>query len=370
MLDELYIINSATDITGVWHNAENKVAVDNTNKFIIIVLLLQENDFKFNKKIRDKMAELSIKHKEFVKKEVNSSIKYTEDLLSKSILKSAEKSLENDYSGVYKPNGDKEPNLRQNKELMKIMNKEYTEAVKEINSITHSLPKTAQSNFILGCNTVTENVIADVIKNMADAGLSSMFGLRRSLISADIKRVVQTVINRTAGKITLAYALQTGYEYVLVSGHFGARWHATIKTWSHIEWQGTVYKIIGKDKDIENLKTVTGFPTDPGGLLGWNCRHSFSPYKLGMENPYKEFADKDYSDVYKRISYQRTQEKAIRQTRRELQCLTTADKKLNNQNIKESIYTTKTKLARQLSNYKKYCAKYNLKVSDYNLNTR
>jgi hypothetical protein len=370
MLDELYIVNSSTDITSIWHNAENKTAIDSTEKFIIIFLLLQDNDFKYNSAIRNKISELSLKHRNFVKKEVDSSIKYTKEILSKSMFKSAQKSLENDYMQTYKPNDDKEPNLRQNKELMDIVSKEYTKAVKELNAITNYLPDVAQKSFMLNCETASANLIADIIKQTAENGLSSMFGLRKSLISADIKRVVQTVINRTAGNITLAYALQVGYEYVLVSGHVGARWHATIKTWSHIEWQGTIYKIKGKDKDIENLKTVTGFPTDPGGLLGWNCRHSFAPHKLGMPNPYKNFTDKDYSDVYKRISYQRTQEKIIRQTRRELECLTTADKKLNNQKVKESIYTTKTKLARQLSNYKKYCAKYNLKVSDYNLNTR
>jgi hypothetical protein len=329
--------------------------------------MLRENNFKINSKIRNKINETSINHKIFVEKKVKDCMSKTKKMLREEMFKSAQNSLDNDYVIAYKPNGGKKPDLGQNGKLTGIVDNNYNKAIKELKNLSYNLPDVSQQNFILSCSNITENVIADIIKNIADIGVKAMFGRQESLISANVKRVVQTIINRTAGSITLDYAIQSGYEYVLVSGHFGARYNATIKTWSHVEWQGDVYKIKGADKDIRNLEDATGFPNDPGGLLGWNCRHSFSPYKLGMPNAYKNFTNKDYSEDYKKIAYQRTLEKNIRQTQRELNCLSLADKTLNIKSIKNSMYTTKTKLARQKSNYKKYCAKYGLRTSDYNL---
>ena len=115
---------------------------------------------------------------------------------------------------------------------------------------------------------------------------------------------------------------QTGAGYVEVSAHWGARTgkgHA-----NHAGWQGKVYKVDGSDGVYGNLEQETGYPSDPAGLHGYNCRHTFYPFWPGISEPNtwppepgpKEWNGRTY-DYYTATQEQRRREREIRALKRE-----------------------------------------------------
>ena len=160
-------------------------------------------------------------------------------------------------------------------------------------------------------------------------------GARRSLEAA-VRCCVVTSMNQTAAQVTNQYIAQKGIEYVLVSAHMGARHSKKFPDGipSHDHWQGKVYKIVGSDKDTPNLLDATGYTIDPKtgqgrvvdplGLHGYNCRHSHKPWDKSLRNPYVD-ADgnpkinvHESQELYEKQQQQRSMERAIRQTKREL----------------------------------------------------
>lgn len=117
-------------------------------------------------------------------------------------------------------------------------------------------------------------------------------------------------------------AEQTGVDYVEVSSHWGARTgegHA-----NHAAWQGKIYRIHGSDEKYGNLERETGYPSDPAGLCGYNCRHTFSPFWPGISEPTqwpkepepKEYGGRSYT-YYQATQAQRRREREIRALKRE-----------------------------------------------------
>ena len=115
---------------------------------------------------------------------------------------------------------------------------------------------------------------------------------------------------------------QTGVEYVEVSAHWGARegvGHA-----NHVGWQGQVYRVQGSDGKYKNLEDATGYPSDPAGLCGYNCRHAFYPFWPGISEPTEwepepgpfELDGRTYT-YYQATQAQRRMEREIRALKRE-----------------------------------------------------
>jgi D-alanyl-D-alanine dipeptidase len=90
-------------------------------------------------------------------------------------------------------------------------------------------------------------------------------------------------------------------------------------------WQGRCYSLDG-EREIDGVvyrdfRTATGYGTG-AGLCGWNCRHSFGPYRHGAPRQYEPnpVSETGYTDaeLYALSQKQRACERAIRAAKREL----------------------------------------------------
>ena len=166
--------------------------------------------------------------------------------------------------------------------------------------------------------------IDEAVRELAKSGIRHVdfdSGVTRQLDTA-VRNAVMTASAQLAGEITMQNVEQTGVEYVEVSAHWGARegvGHA-----NHAGWQGKVYRVQGADAEHENLEEATGYPSDPAGLCGYNCRHAFYPFWPGISEPTEwepepgpfELDGRTYT-YYQATQAQRRMEREIRALKRE-----------------------------------------------------
>ena len=166
--------------------------------------------------------------------------------------------------------------------------------------------------------------IEEAVRDLARSGIRTVefeSGATRQVDTA-VRNAVMTASSQLAGQITMQNVEQTGVDYVEVSAHWGARegeGHA-----NHAGWQGKVYRVQGSDGEHENLEMATGYPSDPKGLCGYNCRHTFYPFWPGLSEPNEwppepgpfEVDGKTYT-YYQATQAQRRKEREIRALKRE-----------------------------------------------------
>ena len=175
----------------------------------------------------------------------------------------------------------------------------------------------------------TEKVVSDLEKS----------GIRHVDFRSGISRgidvaaafAVRTTLGQMAAQISMDNATQLGTDLVEVSSHAGARegdGHA-----DHAYWQGRVYSISGRQHPEEEkrlgykiykLSDVTGYPDDPLGLCGYNCRHTFYPFLEGVSEPNPIEKDPEPVTVdgrtytyYQATQVQRRLERELRELKRQ-----------------------------------------------------
>lgn len=138
---------------------------------------------------------------------------------------------------------------------------------------------------------------------------------RTDQLDVAVRRAVVTSIGKTCGDMQLDLAHEMDCQLVEVSSHLGARP-------SHAEWQGRIYSLVKGHPKYPYFYDATGYGTGDG-LCGWNCRHSFFPYFEGISTPANEpnFSLTENEQVYKDTQKQRSYERAIRKSKRELAAL-------------------------------------------------
>ncbi len=156
---------------------------------------------------------------------------------------------------------------------------------------------------------VTQKLGADGIKCVSYASG------RTDQIDVAVRRAVVTSIGKTCGDMQLDLANEMDCNLVKVSSHLGARP-------THAEWQGRIYSFVKGHPKYPYFYEATGYGTGDG-LCGWNCRHSFFPYFEGISKPANEpnFSRSENEQVYKDTQKQRSYERAIRKSKRELAAL-------------------------------------------------
>lgn len=180
-------------------------------------------------------------------------------------------------------------------------------------------------------------------------------------IDVAVRRATLTGANQLSQKITITGMEELGCEYVETTAHAGARP-------SHAEWQGQVFCFKGKDSKYPSLEEATGYGTGEG-LCGWNCRHSFFPFFLGIstpaysknqlesiDNPLFEFRGKEYTH-YEATQYQRKIETSIRQSKRELIML-------KESGLDDDFTNTSIRLQRQKALYREFSKKAGLPLQN------
>lgn len=138
---------------------------------------------------------------------------------------------------------------------------------------------------------------------------------RTDQLDVAVRRAVVTSIGKTCGDLQLDLANEMDCRLVEVSSHLGARP-------SHAEWQGRIYSLVKGHRKYPYFYDATGYGRGDG-LCGWNCRHSFFPYFEGLSKPANEpnFSLSENEQVYKDTQKQRSYERAIRKSKRELAAL-------------------------------------------------
>ena len=276
-----------------------------------------------------------------------------------------------------------------NNSVVKTMNAELMKTYGELDNLTRTTMLQSQRDLLNMLNDVDFRVasglqsynsaICEVLDNYAESGVMIDYptGARRSLEAA-VRCCVVTSMNQTAAQVTNQYIAENGIEYVLVSAHPGARYDKKHLegVQSHDHWQGKVYKIVGSDDDTPNLLESTGYTIDvstgqghvvnPLGLHGYNCRHSHKPWDKSLRNPYLDKDGKSKIDVhesqkiYEQQQQQRTMERGIRQTKRELLAKQEELDGIAETDVKEMLQPQYDKLAYKLrmqnKQYKQYCA--------------
>lgn len=183
----------------------------------------------------------------------------------------------------------------------------------------------------------SEQAIQDAISKLAESGLryvSYSSGVARNL-DTTMRLAIRTTSAQMAGEISMNNLKDTGEDLVEVSYHAGAR-NEGYGHMNHAQWQGKVYSISGRPHPeeslrlgyrIEKLEDATGYPSDPLGLCGYNCRHTFYPFfeDISEPNPHEEepkpfiWHGKSY-DRYHAEQKQRQLEREIRAIKRQTAC--------------------------------------------------
>lgn len=235
----------------------------------------------------------------------------------------------------------------QNNLVINAMNAELIKTFGELGNLTRTTIDQSQRDLLNMLNEVDFRVasgmqsyssaVCEVLDRYANSGVVVNYptGTSRSLEAA-VRCCIVTSMNQTAAQVTNQYIVEAGIEYVLVSAHMGARHDKKHpeSLESHDYWQGKVYKIRGADADAPNLLEATGYDIDPMtgaghvrnplGLHGYNCRHSHKPWDKSLRNPYVDENGNpkidlhESQEMYEKQQQQRSMERSIRQTKRQL----------------------------------------------------
>ena len=333
-----------------------------------------------------KLQQMGLHHTEIVKRISKMTGKSRDEV--RRLLRDSVMTSFSDDAEVLKRLGDIQTPLQNNAAIM-AMNAEMMKTFGELNNLTRTTMLQTQRDLLNMLNEVDYRVasgmqsyssaICEVLDRYAQSGVVIDYptGARRSLEAA-VRCCVVTSMNQTAAQVTNQYIAQKGIEYVLVSAHMGARHSKKFPDGipSHDHWQGKVYKIVGSDKDTPNLLDATGYTVDPKtgqgrvvdplGLHGYNCRHSHKPWDKSLRNPYVD-ADgnpkinvHESQELYEKQQQQRSMERAIRQTKRELLAKQAELSGIAETDVKDMLQPQYDKLAYKLriqnQQYKQFCA--------------
>ena len=279
---------------------------------------------------------------------------------------------------IYKAAGLSPVPLTQSPYLMRLMQSNYERTIHTWDNFTRTFAEASQREFINVCDRAFHLVSTGTISytqavreavNSISGGIyvnwtdSNGNVYHRDTIETATLRCVRTGISQATGSIQMARMDEMDWDIVLVSAHLGARTGDGGQNPSnHLWWQGIFYSRSGKDKRFPPF-SQTGYGTGDG-LCGWNCRHSFSPGD-GVNNPFKDYLNEDNYKAEKLQQRQRTLERRIRKTKREVMSLKTSIDAEKDEKLKFALdmdYQRKAALlAKQNKAYNDFCEQNDLK---------
>ena len=264
--------------------------------------------------------------------------------------------------------------LTQSPELIRLMQRNYEATLGEWNNFTRTMAHEAQRLFInqldmaytlvsTGALSYTQ-AVKEVLNNIVSDGVTVEwkrldkngvpYVYHTDTIETATLRAVRTGISQATAQIQLARMEEMDCDKVIVSSHLGARP-------SHQVWQGKVFTV------EELYSTNDGMPAygTVGGLCGCNCRHNFSPWFDSMDNPFEHYDSEENLKQYEKEQRQRTLERRIRKTKREVMGLKEGVDSAPSEQAKfvaDMEYQKKSALlAKQNKAYQEYCERNNLR---------
>lgn len=284
------------------------------------------------------------------------------------------KALEYDDK-IYQAAGLSPMPLTQSPALIRLMERNYNATLGEWRNYTRSTAQAAQRLFLNECdlayNKVMSGAVAynQAVREAVEAAVSGGVYVdyptgHRDTIETATARAVRTGIAQAAGDISIKRMEEMDWDIILVSAHIGARTgDGGQNPGNHLWWQGQFYSRTGRDKRFPNFYERTGYGTGEG-LCGWNCRHSFGSGD-GVNNPYADIQTEDNYRMEKLEQRQRTLERRVRKTKREVMGLQEAIEKCQDEGAKfelQQILDRKSYLlSRQNKAYSDFCKQNDLR---------
>lgn len=315
----------------------------------------------------------------------------------KSLLQDAVMTSWKDDISAFNQIGINMINPLENAAVLSVMDAEYRKSQRELENLTQTAMNQSQQDLVRMLDNAEVRVasglqsyssaVCEILDNYSRSGLTIEYptGTRRSLEAA-VRMCVVTSMNQTSAQITNQYIVEGHIEYVLVSAHMGARIQQPGQPYlaGHENWQGKVYKIRGSETIYPNLLESTGYDIDdsgtghvvnPLGLHGYNCRHSHKPWDKSLRNPYVDengnlkIDSEESRKLYVNQQKQRSMERSIRKTKRELLIKQQELDMIAEIDVKEVLQPEYDRMAYKLRQqnaaYNEFCDKNNLqKQSD------
>ena len=304
---------------------------------------------------------------EDIEKEIIKALKLQQSEIAEAMEDAGVQALEYDDK-IYRDVGLSTRALEQSPELVRLMQRNYEATMNEWKNFTRSTALKSQQMFLneldraynlvsTGAVSYTE-VVKEVVNNIVTEGVRIDYPTGHSdTIETATLRAVRTGVSQASAQIQLARMDEMGVDLVITSSHLGARP-------THQEWQGKVFSRNGQNEKYPDFVQQTGYGTVTG-LCGANCRHSFSPYFEGMENPFEQYDSEENKKRYLAEQRQRALERRIRKTKREVMGLKEAVDNCTDDRAKfelDMAYQRKSALLqKQNDNYLEYCGKHDLK---------
>lgn len=261
--------------------------------------------------------------------------------------------------------------------MMAIITDAYERTVGEISNITRTTAGATNQAFIGICDdaywkvrTGAQSYTAAMLEGVKALGQVQPIvrypSGHKDTLEVAVLRCIRTGVAQSSGNMTIQQCKDMGWNHVLVSQHLGARVSDTDPIADHAGWQGKVYCIDGKDAQFDNLLDATGYPENPLGLCGYNCRHSFTPFLPGVSQNHNKPIDTEANRrAYELSQTQRAMERRIRAQKRKCTALHTAVKNCEDPAGKAKLQEKYTQSAKHLQDqnaaYAKFCEENDLK---------
>lgn len=289
------------------------------------------------------------------------------------------KALEYDHK-IYEAAGLSPIPLTQSPQLIRLMERNMTATMGEWENYTRTTAEAAQRLFINECDNayhlVSSGVVSytqavkEAVNNVVSGGVIVHYPSgHKDTIETATARAVRTGVAQATGDISIKRMEEIDWDIILVSAHIGARTGDGGKNpGNHLWWQGQFYSRTGKDKRFPPF-SQTGYGTGEG-LCGWNCRHSFGSGD-GVNNPYKDIQTADNYKVEQLEKRQRTLERRIRKTKREVMGMQEAVDKCKDESVKFEMQLDLDRksylLQRQNKAYNEFCKENDLRTQQERL---
>ena len=289
------------------------------------------------------------------------------------------KALEYDHK-IYEAAGLSPIPLTQSPQLIRLMERNMDATMGEWENYTRTTAEAAQRLFINECDNAYHLVssgavsytqaVKEAVNNVVSGGVIVQYpsGLKDTIETATA-RAVRTGVAQATGDISIKRMEEMDWDIILVSAHIGARTgDGGQNPGNHLWWQGQFYSRTGKDKRFPPF-SQTGYGTGEG-LCGWNCRHSFGSGD-GVNNPYKDIQTADNYKVEQLEKRQRTLERRIRKTKREVMGMQEAVDKCKDESVKFEMQLDLDRksylLQRQNKAYNEFCKENDLRTQQERL---
>lgn len=309
---------------------------------------------------------------EDIQKEISRKTKQQEKEIKEAFEDAGIKTLEYD-DAIYQSAGLSPLPLWESPYLVRLMQRNYDITVGEWRNFTQTTASACHELFISemdkAYNLITSGAVSytqafkEAINNVVSEGVVVKYptGHKDTLETAAL-RCVRTGVSQMSAQITNARMQEMGWDIILVSSHLGARHTGTNDFKDHQHWQGKFYSKSGNDKRFPPYSECG--EGDVQGIHGANCRHSHGPGD-GVHNPFSDYDTEENKKVYELQQTQRSKERAIRKSKREVMGLKTAIDNEKDDKLKFELdqeYQRKSMvLQKRTQNYNEFCEENNLK---------